>query len=423
MGIRITDKLVNELAHPKVGNRVVYDDRKAGVGGFGIRVTASGAKSWVLNYRNSDGRERRHTLGAFPAIKTEAARKAAGKLLGEIKLNGSDPQAKKKAALAAPRMNDLCDYYIEHHLPEKRSASAADDKAMIASYIRPKLGSELVSAIDKPILARLHRGMSAETPYRANRVMALLSKMFAMACDDLKWRATNPTKGVKRNIEAKRERYLTGAEIVRLMQVLTEFEDQTVANIVRLLLLTGARRGEILQAKWSQFDLGSHVWTKPAATTKQNKEHRVTLSDDAGTLIDQIHASAARKEDGKLASPYVFPAPLSGKPRTEIKDEWRVIALAAGLYDELPPAKEGGKSVKVVNCRIHDLRHTFASLLASRGLSLLTIGKLLGHTNPNTTHRYAHLADDPLREAANMVGALVTGKKAADVVSIGERVA
>jgi integrase len=187
--------------------------------------------------------------------------------------------------------------------------------------------------------------------------------------------------------------------------------------------LTGARRGEVLRAEWSQFDLDSATWTKPAAVTKDKRVHRVPLSDGAVALLKGIWDEAPRKPDGRPESAYVFPAPLSGKPRSEIKDEWRAIALAAGLYDEEPPLRAGGKPVRNVNCRLHDLRHTYASLLVSAGLSLPIIGALLGHTQASTTHRYAHLMDDPLRQATNKVSAVVTGKKPAEVVPIGERVA
>lgn len=420
MAQRLSERLIKELPAPASGNRVTYDNE---VPGFGVRVTAAGARSFVLNYRAA-GRERRLTIGRFPAWSLDAARKEAKKRRQEID-TGADPLQARSALRSAPRMADLCDYYIEHHLPEKRTASGADDKAMIAAYIRPRLGAELVSAIDKPILAKLHREITAaKKPYRANRVMALLSKMFSLAMSsDLKWRTTNPARDVKRNPEAKRKRYLSPDEIARLTTALASHADQTTANIVRLLLLTGARRGEVLQSEWSQFDMKAGKWTKPAAMTKQNEEHVVPLSDGALALLNGILEAAPRDDEGRLVSSFVFPGPRSGAARTEIKDEWRAIALAAGLYDELPPAKPGGKPVRKVNCRVHDLRHTYASLLVSAGLSLPIIGALLGHTQASTTHRYAHLMDDPLRAATNTVSAVVTGKKSGDVVPIGERVA
>ncbi len=417
MGIRITDKMVKELTPPAKGNRIVYDDGKTGVSGFGIRITAGGARSWVLNYRNADGRERRATLGAYPATPVEAARKAAGKLKSEIRLDARDPVGERAEKIKAPTVGQLCDRYIKEWLPKKRPRSASDDKAMIANIIRPKLGTRKLATVTYSDIDQLHREVSEATPYRANRVLALLCKMFNLSIR-WGWRADNPTKGVERNPEVKRERYLEGPEIARLTQALAGHKDRSAANIVRLLLLTGARRGEVLSAAWSQFDLDVGVWSKPAASTKQGKPHRVPLSEGAVALLKGVFDAAPREDDGTLASPHVFPAPLSGNPRTEIKDEWRLIAIAAGLYDDIPPTTKGGKSVKMVNCRVHDLRHTYASLLVSAGLSLPIIGALLGHTQASTTHRYAHLMDDPLRAATNTVSAIVTGKKSAEIVPI-----
>jgi integrase len=417
MAQRLSERLIRDLPSPPSGNRVFYDNE---VPGFGVRVTAGGARSFVLNYRVA-GRERRMTIGRFPAWPLELARKEAKKRRQEID-TGADPLRERSDHRDAPTLGDLCDRYIEEHLPEKRVMSAADDKSMIEKIIRPRLGAEKLASIDRTAIVKLHRSLTATTPYRANRVLALLSKMFNLAIT-WEWRTDNPAKGVKKNKEAKRKRYLSPAEIARLTEVLADHVDQASANIVRLLLLTGARRGEVLQAEWSQFDLKAGKWTKPSAMTKQDEEHVVPLSDGAIALLNGVLEAAPRDDNGNLTSRFVFPGLRSGAARTEIKDEWRAIALAAGLYDELPPAKQGGKPVRVVNCRVHDLRHTYASLLVSAGLSLPIIGALLGHTQASTTHRYAHLMDDPLRAATNTVSAVVTGKKSGDVVPIAERVA
>ena len=420
MGIRITDKLVNELTPPASGNRITYDDPDAGprqdkgVSGFGIRITANGVRTFILNYRVL-GRERRMTIGRHGTWSVEAARKRARELRREVD-GDNDPLAVRVEGRQAPSVGDLCDRYIEDHLPRKRTLSAADDKAMIASFIRPKFGAEKVATLTHSSVDQLHRSMK-DKPYRANRVLSLLSKMFNLAIK-WGWRTDNPAKGVDRYQEEKRERFLTGPEIAGLTKALASHADKDVANIVRLLLLTGARRGEVLQAEWSQFDLDAAKWEKPAATTKQKKIHRVPLSDGAVALLKAIYKAAPRNPDKSLKSSLVFPGPRSGAARTEIKDEWRAIAIKAGLYDEKPPATPKGKPVKEVNCRLHDLRHTYASLLVSAGLSLPIIGALLGHTQASTTHRYAHLMDDPLRAATNTVSAVVTGKQSAEVVPI-----
>ena len=208
--------------------------------------------------------------------------------------------------------------------------------------------------------------------------------MFTLA---MRWeyRTDNPVKGLRRNPERKRNRYLSADELQRLMSVLANHPNQTSANVIRLLLLTGARRGEILNATWDQFDFDAGVWVKPSNHTKQKKEHRVPLSAAAIQLLMEMAANSG-------PSHYVFPGRVPGEPLKEIKNFWAGVCNQAGLED----------------CRIHDLRHTYASILASAGLSLPVIGALLGHTQPNTTARYSHLFDNPLREATERVGSLVT---------------
>jgi len=173
------------------------------------------------------------------------------------------------------------------------------------------------------------------------------------------------------------------------------------------LLLTGARRGEVLAATWDQFDLEAGVWIKPSSHTKQKREHRVPLSAPARRLLADMRAEAERraKERQRELSKYVFPARVGGGAMVEIKSAWAALCRAA----------------KLECVRIHDLRHTYASVLASAGLSLPVIGALLGHTQPGTTARYAHLFDDPLRAATERAAAIVTGsaQAGAEVVPIG----
>lgn len=176
--------------------------------------------------------------------------------------------------------------------------------------------------------------------------------------------------------------------------------------------MTGARRGEVLKARWDQFDLEAGIWTKPGATTKQKTVHRVPLSAPACQLLSEISAEAEKEvaRDRPERSVWVFPGRTNGQAREGVKRPWGEICRAAKLT--------GDKAV-----RIHDIRHSYASILASAGLSLPIIGQLLGHTQPGTTARYAHLYDDPLRAATERVGAIVDAgkKRAAQVVNLTER--
>ncbi|TGP33320.1 MULTISPECIES: site-specific integrase [unclassified Mesorhizobium] len=401
--MKLSDPEIKKLPTPATGNRITYDDE---VKGFGVRVTAAGAKSFILNYRTRTGLERRFTIGSCSDWKCSPAREEAKDLKKRIDV-GFDPMGELKNARDAKTMADLFDRFEKEHLPKKRDSTARDYKALIDKRLRKPLGHKKVIEVEFTDIDSLHRKISKDAPYLANRTVAVLSKMFGLAIK-WKWRTDNPAKGIERNDEQKRHRYLSPAELVKLTEALTTLEDQQAANIFRLLLLTGARRGEVQAAKWEQFDLTAGVWTKPGSTTKQKTLHRVPLSAPARLLLTEL------REKAKDDAVYVFPGRGSDH-RVEIKNEWRDVCIAAGI---VTAETVGEKIVVTPSARIHDLRHTYASVLASAGLSLPIIGALLGHSQPATTARYSHLMDDPLRQATERVGAIVTAKpedKGADV--------
>jgi integrase len=378
MAQRLTDRTVKGLPRPEAGNRIYYDDL---VSGFGCRVTAAGARAFVLNYRRrGDGIERRYTIGSFPDWTVAGAREEAKALRRAIDAGG-DPVGDLRSEREAPTVNDLCDRFVAEYLPRKRPSTQKTYGQQITSEVRPALGRLKVANVAFANIDGLHRAITKRgRKYRANRVIALLSCMFTMS---IKWRmrADNPCKGIERNDEAKRKRYLTGAELERLSAALSKYADQDTADIFRLLLLTGARSGEVLSARWADIDLETGVWTKPGATTKQRTDHVVPLNAPARQLL------AERAQDN---SEYVFSG-RNGGHRAYVKDAWAQICKAA----------------KITGLRIHDLRHSYASILASSGVGLQAIGALLGHTQPQTTHRYAHLFDDHLRQATERVGEVV----------------
>ena len=212
--------------------------------------------------------------------------------------------------------------------------------------------------------------------------------MFSLA---IRWgmRDTNPSKGIERNIEYGRRRYCAAMNWRGLPQALAEHPDKRAADIVRVLLLTGARRGEVLAMRWADIDLGTGTWSKPASSTKQKEDHEVPLSAPVRQLLSEIREEQASKR--RPLGEYVFPGMGDTGHVVEIKRAWRNIC----------------KSANIIGLRIHDLRHSFASQLASGGASLPLIGALLGHSNPATTHRYSHLFDDPQRAATEKVGAII----------------
>lgn len=394
MGSKLTDNEARNLAPPASGSRIHYDHE---VKGFGVRVTAAGARSFVLNYRVA-GRERRITIGSFPDWTVKAAREQAKSLKRQVDV-GEDPMAQRHAERVAPTIATLAKRYLSEHASRKRPRGTQEDISLLRQLILPKLGVHRVAAIRRSEIESFHREISKATPIRANRALSLLSMMFNLA---IGWeiRPDNPCKGVERNPENKRERYLTPVELGRLVVAMAAHPNQRSANIIRLLLLTGARRGEVLGATWDQFDLVDGIWVKPAATTKQGKLHRIPLSAPARQLLSEMKAQAI--------GPVLFSGRAGKTQQTDLKRFWASVCKAADI-----------KGV-----RVHDLRHSYASYLASAGLSLPVIGALLGHSSPVTTQRYAHLLDDPLRQATERVGAMVAsaGKTGAEVVPlVGER--
>jgi integrase len=379
----LSDAVVAALSPPRAGYRVKYD---ASVKGFGARVTAACARSFVLNYR-AGRRERRITIGSFPDWHTEQARAQAALLRRQVDV-GEDPMAERHAVWAAPLVNELIERFEAEHIARKRPGTRVEYRRPLRLHVRPLLGRVPVADVTHADIEKLHRRLVQNgTPSAANRAIAVLGKMFALA---MKWgmRGDNPARGIERIPEHPRERYLSAEELSRLGTVLERHPERRSANAVRLLLLTGARRNEVLGATWEQFDLSTGTWTKPHTATKQAKLHRVPLSPQAVALLAEM-----RKAD---AGQFLFPGQSAGKPLAEIKRFWAAACRQAGI--------EGA--------RLHDLRHTYASVLASSGLSLPIIGALLGHSQAATTQRYAHLMDDPLRQATTLAARVITGDTA-----------
>jgi integrase len=397
---------------PKKGNTITYDGpdkRGLWTPGFGVRVTAAGARSFVLDYRTTGGRKHRYTIGSPPDWNVTAAREEAKDLRASVR-KGGDPQGQKAAERRTATVNVLCDHFKEKHLPEARPNTAKEYRRMIEKHVRPALGTTKAAEVTFDDVKKLHKKITdAGAPYSANRCVAMLSKMFNLAVR-WKWRHDNPAKGIARNAEAKRKRYLTPEESGRLRAALAQHErkgsdEKDAANILRLLLLTGARRGEVLAMRWDHLNLKVGKWVKPGSATKQKTEHEVSLSGPARIILSGIRAEAD-KDKKRADIEYVFPG--RGGHRADVKRDWESVCKAAHI-----------KGV-----RVHDLRHSFASALASKGVGLTTVGALLGHSNPTTTHRYAHLYDDHLRKAAEQAAEFVTGESTsgeAEVVQLRKR--
>lgn len=362
-----------------------------GVKGLVLRVMPSGHKKWAFKYRRNR-RPRKLTFADYPALCLKDARKRASDYQQEV-MHGLDPLQEKINAAHQSKdqpqtMSELCDAYLERHAKiKKREISFQEDTRIVNKYIRPTLGKLLLQNITAYDIHSLHVDLM-KTPYQANRILSLLSKMFNLA---VLWElmTKNPAHGIEKYQEKKRERFLTGQEIAALAKALNEYPHRQPVNVIKMLLFTGARIGEVLSSRWQQFDFEQGIWVKPAAETKQNKEHTVQLNAQIISVLKSIDRT----------SDYVFPGKVDDTHLTTIQRHWVIIRKSAGIEDT----------------RIHDIRHTVASILASSGESLLVIGQMLGHTQTQTTKRYAHLYDDPLKEASNSLGDFIeTASKKAD---------
>ncbi|WP_114966374.1 tyrosine-type recombinase/integrase [Alkalilacustris brevis] len=398
--VRLTEKVLREAIPAEGRDYQIFDDD---IRGFAVCVYRGGGRAFTFDYRFA-GRQRRMTFARWPEWSVTAARERARELRREVDL-GHDPLAERDQIRTAPRVQDLIDSYIREHVSRLSELNAADQKSMMAKLVAPHWGRKLVTEITKADVEKLLAGIAEgrarphkarpnnrarklqppkPTPVRANRVGEALRKMFNLA---IEWgmRADNPANGFHRRIENPRERFLNKDEIDRLAAALDRDPDQRAAGIIRICMLTGARVGEVRQARFEQFNLELGIWSKPASATKQRRIHRVPISEDVAAIVRQRQLLVPK------GSPWLFPGDVPGQPVREIRRFWIRIRKTAQIED----------------VRIHDLRHTFASLLVSGGASLEMIGKLLGHSQMQTTQRYAHLLDAPLRAGLDAVASAV----------------
>jgi len=462
MAEKITDSWLKDQLAPTSRDQTLWDSE---VTGFGVRLFApskrrpGGARSFFINYR-IDGREKRFTIGSHPEWSAAAARAEAKELRRRID-KGDDPARDRKERREAPTVRDLAQRYRDEHLPNKAESSQVNDWQMIEREILPAIGDRKVADVHEGDIESLHRAITKRgRAVRANRVLSVASKMFSLAVkrmegEEAPWRNQlqgNPCKGVARNHEEGHERFFSPAELAALSDALAAYSDTPARDCIRFVMLTGCRPGEAIHATWDQFDAEPGFWVKPSAHTKQRKVHRVPLGAAAVELIERIRAER-EKTPRRARSEYVFPGQSHGEPLKQLRSTWeavteaasfalwrdakdeRVAALVADLERCLdrPPtvnevvalAQKAGVKLPPApyDARIYDLRHSFASIGAGGGLSLQIIGRLLGHTQMRTTQRYAHLADDPLREAAAKITAAIAGagKGAEKVVELRGR--
>jgi integrase len=372
---------------PKPGAQYVLWD--ASLPGFGVRVSPGGARTYVLKYRLASGRVRWKTLGRVGALALDKAYRRAKADVGVVAAGG-DPLLLKDQARDAPTLGSVADDFLKDIEGKVKPATLRLYRLVIDLHLRPRLGHVPIADVSADDLMKLHHRLRA-TPYMANRVLAVTSAL-------MNWAATagyrgqgphvNPCDGIAKYREAARRRYLTPAELVRLGCALRVAERRaaispTAITAIRLLLLTGARVGEILSLRWREVDLANAVLRLGESKT------------GAKTILLSAPAVEILKAWPHFSGPHVFPGEgrgkLKGQHRVSLVDPWAWLRRRARIAD----------------VRLHDLRHSYASVAVSSGQSLPIVGALLGHTQAQTTMRYSHLMIDPLRAASNATGATI----------------
>lgn len=411
---RITKRAVDAL-RPGERDTLLWD---AELPGFGVRCRSSGGKFYVLKYR-AGGRQRWYTIGRHGAPWTvEEARREARRLLGEVAV-GDDPAERKAVARRDLTVASLCDLYIAEGCATKKPSTLATDRGRIERHIKRLLGRKPVRAVVRADIERLmldvangKTAVDVKTGPRgraivkggkgtATKSVTLLGAIFSFAVNR-GLRADNPVHGVRTFKSRRCERFLSAAELARLGDALAaaerEGDSPSALTALRLLALTGCRKSEILTLRWEYIDWERSCLRLPDSKTDAKV---VPLGSPALALLQAL----PRLE----GSPYVLPG---GKPSGHyvgLAKVWRRVRARAGLPD----------------VRLHDLRHSFASVGAAGGDSLLVIGRLLGHANASTTDRYAHLSDDPLRTAADRtagrIAAAMKGGGGGEVIELQDR--
>ena len=382
----LTNRAVASL---KVERDVVYWDRD--LPGFGVRVYPGGGRVYIAQAREPGKKVRRVTVGRHDVLNADRARHRAAFIIARIRA-GDDPVPLPLAARfnGGPTVADLAERYLEEHVAVRlKPETQRRVRVLLHSHLLPALGRLPLEAVERSHVVEFHQKLS-DRPVTANKAIKVLSHMYRLGAGwGLVPEGFNPCRSVEKYPERSRERFLTDAEFYRLGRVLDEAVESgaaplTAVTAIRLLMLTGCRKNEILTLRWSDVDLAAGELHLGDAKTGPRA---VQLPPTAVGLLESL----PRRKD----SPWVFPGNdrdgrFSGGGLDRV---WRVVRTRAGLED----------------VRLHDLRHSFASRALALGETLPVIGKLLGHSDIETTARYAHLAQDSIHEAAERIAGSISG--------------
>jgi integrase len=367
--LNFTKRTIDALPNPEKGRRVTYHDKKTP--SLALRVSSNGSKSFIVR-RKVNGRAERVTLGKYPLMTIEQARKQAAETNAVI-AKGESVNEKKRAIRDEMRFGELFKVYLERYA-KMHKKSWKNDVSQYEKHLR-KLSNRKLSDIRKQDIQTIHLITGDESGiYAANRLLALIHVIFARA-NEWGWQGSNPASGIKKFKEQARERFLDADELPRFFESLAQETNSMYKDYFLLAILTGARRSNLLAMRWDEINFERAVWIIPHHKAKTKENYHIPLVSEVITVLKQRKANRI--------SVWVFPSTGKTGHLVEPKKAWKRIVERAKLSD----------------LRMHDLRRSFGSWQAATGASLSVIGKSLGHKNINTTTIYARLNIDPVREA------------------------
>jgi len=379
--VRITAAVVRSIKCPP--DRAKLDLFDLGQRGFMLEVRRSGGKTFYQRYREEAGRERQFKIGPADVLTLQQARRKAKAILSEAILGQHSGPPARPAAARVPRFEE---YVAAHYIPNIKSfkRSWRTDETLLRLHAFPVIGRLSLDQIGTSAITAIVQRLKDAGYARGtiNRVLAMIRRAFNLA---RKWgipgAQSNPASGLTVGPDVLRSRYLTPEETQRLLKSIREDGNRLAADAILLLLLTGARRNEISHAKWEFVHWEPKTLFVPLS--KSGRPRSIVLNDSALAVLKSITPIAD--------NPYIFPSPLTGRPCPSLFFPWERMRERAGL-----PA-----------LRLHDLRHSFASFLVNRGVSLYVVQQLLGHVNFRTTQRYSHVMPQVLASAASMLDGVV----------------
>lgn len=387
--VNFTEALIRNIELPPKGQRLVLKDTQ--VSGLQCRISSSGVKTFSVYRRINGGNPERITLGKSSQISVEKARNLAKEIHGAA-ARGENPADIKRLHKGEKTFDELFSEYLYKHAKLKKRTWKGDE-GRYKLYLKPKLGNKRISQISRSDIAAIHNDVSSRikktstskdahiiyiSGTTANRILALASSIFGWGVHTGICK-TNPASGIKKNSERSRDRFLQADELPRFFESLEKEENLTLRDFIKMALLTGARRENVMSMAWGQISFERKEWRIPR--TKNNDPQTVPLGKEAMAILRN------RKKESEKApfesSPFIFPGTGKKGYLAEPRKGWHRIL----------------KRANIENLRIHDLRRTLGSWQAKTGASLIIVGKSLGHKSPQATAIYSRLDLDPVRKS------------------------